>query len=296
MLDIQAPVGANGTNRDDDVLIVQELLNTIPVNEGGAVPTLDLDGWCLAKTVGAIQTFQRRRFNGWSDGRVDPGGKTIKALNDLADGPGTRTLSLPDKDPSDLAVDSIPQAISWANDAVRALNDLAKGSSDAILLRALQGHFKITPKDRRFATVRQNFDQAIALLGRGKSVYRTVTRRQMEVDLGWSEAPGYTLRNPFRAICWTPIFHSRVVRRSGMDWSGPGFGPKCRAAMVLHEPIHAVDTAADFDVYEHGKEYATIIADRAIHNAASYPSFAAHVSEHSNEPLGPLYGAGHPEL
>jgi len=296
MPDIQFPVGTNARNRDDDVLIVQQLLNTVPASAGGASPALDLDGWCITNTIGAIQNFQRRQFNGWSDGHVDPGGKTIKALNDLAAASGSRSLPLPDKDPSDLAVDSIPQALAWAKDAVQALTDLANGSSDAILLRALQGHFKITPKDRRFATVRRNFDQAVALLGRGKSVYRTVTRRQMEVDLGWKEAPGYTLRNPFQAICWTPLFHGRVVRRPGLEWSGPGFGPKCRAAMVLHEPIHAVDSAADFDVYEHGHEYVALPADRAIHNASSYPSFAGHVSEHSTEPLGPLYGAGHPEL
>jgi hypothetical protein len=108
------------------------------------------------------------------------------------------------------------------------------------------------------------------------------------------DAPGYTMQTPPRRICWSPLFHARRGAKPGYDWTGAVYGPKCRAAMVLHEPIHFVDTQADFDTYEWGPEYATLTADRAVHNASAYPSFAAHVAERSALPLGPRYGAGRP--
>lgn len=105
--------------------------------------------------------------------------------------------------------------------------------------------------------------------------------------------PGYTFTKS--RICYSEIFHPRTTGpRPGRDWTGNGFGPKRLAAMVLHEPFQFVDALANFDTYEHGPEYTALPAARAVHNALSYPSFAAHVQERSTLPLGPRYGAGRP--
>ncbi len=109
-----------------------------------------------------------------------------------------------------------------------------------------------------------------------------------------NEAPGYTPYTSPRRICWSALFHVREATKPGYEWTGAGFGPKCRAAMVLHEPIHFVDPKANFDVYEWGPEYTALSAERASHGASCYPFFAAHVAERSTLPLGPRYGAGRP--
>lgn len=77
---IAASVGRNGVNRYDDVVTIQELLNLTPAYQGGPVEDLKVDGRSGEKTIGAIMKFQR--FVGIvADGRVDPSGATLAALN-----------------------------------------------------------------------------------------------------------------------------------------------------------------------------------------------------------------------
>lgn len=77
---ISASVGRNGVNRYDDVVTIQEMLNIIPSYQGGPVEDLKVDGQSGEKTVGAILKFQRFVGIG-ADGRVDPSGATLAALN-----------------------------------------------------------------------------------------------------------------------------------------------------------------------------------------------------------------------
>ena len=77
---ISASVGYGGTNHNNDVITVQELLNRVPVYKGGPAPLLAVDGKCGPLTIGAIRKFQQTNLS-FSDGRVDPGKQTITALN-----------------------------------------------------------------------------------------------------------------------------------------------------------------------------------------------------------------------
>ncbi|WCL81809.1 N-acetylmuramidase family protein [Saprospira sp. CCB-QB6] len=70
---ISASVGKGGTNKLEDVKVVQELLNQKGQN-------LTVDGLCGKGTIGAIEAFQQAEF-GWKDGRIDPGGKSWSALS-----------------------------------------------------------------------------------------------------------------------------------------------------------------------------------------------------------------------
>jgi hypothetical protein len=66
-----------------DVTVVQELLNPIPVNWGGASYTLPVNGVCDAKTVEAIKGVQRRYF-AFEDGVIDAtNSMTLQILNDM---------------------------------------------------------------------------------------------------------------------------------------------------------------------------------------------------------------------
>jgi len=71
---IAASVGAGGANRPDDVRVVQALLTARGIDPG------PVDGTVGPATIAAIKAFQRR-FATWPDGRVDPGGRTLRELN-----------------------------------------------------------------------------------------------------------------------------------------------------------------------------------------------------------------------
>jgi murein DD-endopeptidase MepM/ murein hydrolase activator NlpD len=81
MASISASVGFLGVNSHADVLKVQELLNS----NRHRVPDgyeIDVDGRVGPKTIAAIHLFQRTVVQlKEPDGRVDPSGRTLRALN-----------------------------------------------------------------------------------------------------------------------------------------------------------------------------------------------------------------------
>ena len=82
MRTISASVGQNGRNLKADVTTVQELLNKVPLNEGGPQVPLKVDGLAWTKTIAAIKRFQSINMgHKWPDGRVDAGGKSWTRLN-----------------------------------------------------------------------------------------------------------------------------------------------------------------------------------------------------------------------
>lgn len=102
--DVKASVGLGGVNRWEDVLTVQRLLNGTPPEQGGPVPKLDENGVVSQQLILAIAAFQRKQV-GWSDGRVDPGGETIRRLQAVNEMPAGEPSLAPS------AVESIPVAM-----------------------------------------------------------------------------------------------------------------------------------------------------------------------------------------
>jgi peptidoglycan hydrolase-like protein with peptidoglycan-binding domain len=76
---IGSSVGAGGINAKPDTLMIQQLLNSVPRGEGGPDLLLAEDGLIGPKTQAAINKFQKKVLSK-PDGRIDPGGPTIKAL------------------------------------------------------------------------------------------------------------------------------------------------------------------------------------------------------------------------
>lgn len=310
MADIKASVGSNGVNREDDVTEVQTLLDVVPVAAGGPATPIDIDGWCGKNTNAAILNFQKVQKLGVVDGRVDPSKNTIKRLNELASGPGARTVAPPDLDPAQLALQSIQQSSIWANAGLSSIltirqkvrNSGVLAGHDSIELTALAAHFRLNDTlgkaklDALLDVVEKNFRAALGVLGRGPTMFRSVSRKQMNIDFRGAEgSPAYVMPGNRTRINFSPLFRVRSSGpRPGRDWTGDGWGPKCRAAMVLHETIHTTDSRGGHDIYEHLPGYLTMSAEVGVHNAASYPSYGAHVFERSALPLGPRYGAGRP--
>jgi len=83
LANILQSVGRNGINRRDDVIAIQKQLNVII--QQLALPPLTVDGSAGSKTIAAIEEFQRRIAKlSLPDGRVDPNGRTLEALNTAA--------------------------------------------------------------------------------------------------------------------------------------------------------------------------------------------------------------------
>ncbi|HSD16745.1 MAG TPA: peptidoglycan-binding domain-containing protein [Thermomonas sp.] len=77
---IMGSVGRGGRNSPAvDVMTVQYLLNCVTAVQGGPSPELVVDGAAGPKTIAAIEKFQRS-LGAFCDGRVDPGGATLRAL------------------------------------------------------------------------------------------------------------------------------------------------------------------------------------------------------------------------
>ena len=93
MATITGSVGRGGRNLRSDVITIQKLIND---NILSIVPLARVveDGACGPRTIGAIEEFQRRVVKMLEpDGRVDPGGSTLRRLNGEAS-PGP-SLGLP---------------------------------------------------------------------------------------------------------------------------------------------------------------------------------------------------------
>ena len=99
---IRGSVGFGGANDSDDTRKVQELLNLAE-----AFPRLKIDGVCGPRTIIAIRNFQSR-FILTPDGRVDPGGRTIRELNESVPEGGEHPVHPP-----------MPKPSYWEGDSAR---------------------------------------------------------------------------------------------------------------------------------------------------------------------------------
>ena len=289
-----ASVGVNGTNRPEDVKIIQALLNCVPPAQGGAAPLLKVDGLAWSKTTGAIKTFQSQYLHfKWPDGRIDPGGKTFQALSAF-DQPKPPPPAPPQPDPKAQAEADKTQSIAWgtAAQAMLAYYDVLRFPQtpdplgDRVLIStALNTHFHLDKQpafEAAFLTsIKHNYTRVLQALVSSAKIFRSRTNAEAASDGGVDKKsglpyPAYTFFN--RSINFTESF--------------PKFGRYCRAAMVLHEPVHYVDSLASThnDFYEHGPQYAHLTPQQAIHNPSSYVAFAQHVFYRKDV----RYGAGRP--
>jgi peptidoglycan hydrolase-like protein with peptidoglycan-binding domain len=277
---------------DDDADAVRRIQNALvalgfplpksfPGGPGGAP-----DGLYGDETFAAVKKFQRQAFptrpEEW-DGRVGP--KTLAEMDQrLPKGPppGPQKPSM-----SALAEKDKVTSLLWAGAALRSLATVRSflqggGVVDPgqfqppplrIALRALETHFHFsTVKGSKLSAV--DFIVSVYL----KEVGVLAASQQFFVDDTTSQEAlnGTPAHVPFAKgkVNFTPAFRERN------DATGEGFGPKCRAAMVLHEPVHIVDhPQASFvvnHVHENSAQYATQPAANQIHNAHSYACFGQH--------------------
>ena len=180
--------------------------------------------------------------------------------------------------------DARAQALRWVAAARAALGAYLSGGGSApgVTGAALATHFRLTAdrvaESRLFyaRTVLDVYDRVAQALTATPSPFRARTDGEARQDRG-TAADGTPY--PMYTVFGQHISATRVFTT---------FGPLCRAAMVLHEPVHYVDQKADTsnDIYEHRPEYSTMTIDQAVHNPSSYACFAQHVFYGSDERYG----------
>jgi hypothetical protein len=313
---ITRSVGAGGVNVIADVTEIQRLLNLVPVAQGGASPPFTVFGTCDAATRAAILRFQKAQVPAFADGRIDPGGPTLTKLNALAAASGP-TGSLADvtraRGIAKMWLHTVEPSITGFMFSVGKGLDPKQAPSLGFIEDAFHKHFKLIldaskknaahPNVKVFNPVtdttfvpfiRATF-RAISAVVINPAKFDLITAAAATAD----KADGIAayVKATGGNIQVSPAFNS------------PTRGPNCQAAIVVHEATHVVDGASGADA-AHIPEWATVdppisgkvtagpdatfsktgydlqTPENAIHNAAAYASFAAHVARGKDERFG----------
>lgn len=243
------------------------------------------DGDYGDETVGKVTKFQKTAFPTapaeW-DGRV--GKKTLQEMdNRLPKGAApvvnsTSMSALAEKDKNtslrwaQAAVQSLSTARAFFASASGPFNPAAQPPPLRIALLALEAHFHFStvvgPRVTAIDFISKSYGRAINVLANSQSFFIDDTTSQEALN-------GTPAHVPFAKgkVNFTPAFRERTA-------AGQGFGPKCRAAMVLHEPIHITNhplsSTLQTHVHEGDPKYATNLAAFQLNNAHSYACFAQH--------------------
>ena len=166
---LSGSVGQGGRNVPADVVRVQRLLNGVPASQGGPQPLLKLDGIVGPLTVKAISQFQKKNL-GFSDGRVDPGGRTFKELESRADFDASLADTLGAKPPAaplPTAAGNPVQAQAFRRlAAINAIPDARRALQktllelDQIRLRLTPAGGRLLPAPRSEAVLNRHFAMA----------------------------------------------------------------------------------------------------------------------------------------
>jgi hypothetical protein len=183
-----------------------------------------------------------------------------------------------------------PIALAWIDCALEVLGT----SPDGTLARAaLAVNFSLPRgSDGRdaVATIRATFERARTVLVRSDRYFVSVTEAAARRFFPTGGLPpAYALFE--EAVYFTPTFEPYDAA------TGNGFGPMCRAAMVLHESIHVIDPdsgSPEVHISEWDEPgFSAQTLEASLHNPSAYASFAAQVHQSALDwPREARFGAG----
>jgi hypothetical protein len=193
-----------------------------------------------------------------------------------------------------------PLALSWIRSAMRVIErgDPRRDRAQApdLLLSALHTNFawaRVPPGERlgQARLIAATFAMIAEMLR--LSAHRFKDASLAETRLYFPEPgplpPSYTRFGRF--IFFTPAFRALGAGE------GDELGPRCRAAIVLHEAVHLFDERAgepEVHVSEWDEpRFSAQTPEQALHNPSAYASFAAQVHHERTEwPVEARFGLG----
>ena len=206
--------------------------------------------------------------------------------------------------PKELAeTEGKPIALAWIDAALPALQDylawLVGGDAPRardLVTSALEINFSLSPSAGATRIpfvwwIVGTFTRAREVIVESERWFSSVTleeaRALFPADTGIP--PAYAMFE--RGVFFTPAFapYDETTRT--------GFGPRCRAAMVVHESVHVIDRRSgepEIHVSEWMEPaFSAQTAEQSLHNPSSYASFCAQVHEGALAwPHSARYGAG----
>lgn len=273
-LTVSLAVGKNGANQHNDVCKVQNALNQIPAEMGGASPPLVVDGVAGNKTIGAIAAFQQLHF-GHSDGRVDVMGRTHAKLSSLQPSKIHRMMMA-------------HQYLSQAMQCMLAAQASLMMAGTELLGGGLLGSPNLDRADKHF-DIRKSANPAAALQ-HVASVYTTMLGVFSRPGglWGWQAFEAEPFTNPnFYAFTWWGGYY-RPGQYAGWQRLDTvylsAFYDKAtddnRIQTIIHELAHFVGPVAGDLIYDYAYGLQTDASMKALspyqkqHNAESIGNFA----------------------
>ena len=313
---ITRSVGAGGVNMIADVTEIQRLLNLVPVAKGGASPPFTVLGTCDAATRAAILRFQKAQVPAFADGRIDPGGPTLTKLNALA-AASSPTGSLADvtraRGIAKMWLNAVEPSITGFIFSVDKGLNSTQAPSLGFIEDAFHKHFKLILDASKKNAAHPNVKVFNPVTDKTFLPFIRATFRAISAVV---INPGkFDLITAAAATADKADGIAAYVKATGGNiqvspaFNSPTRGPNCQAAIVVHEATHVVDGASGADA-AHIPEWATVdppisgkvtagpdatfsktgydlqTPENAIHNAAAYASFAAHVARGKDERFG----------
>ena len=183
------------------------------------------------------------------------------------------------RDRADFAIDTIlPIAMRWVKSAREHLD-----RSDPLVVAALETNFawrrvRAEDRDATFVFVLSHLASIEAVLNDAERLFRRP--KHAEID-----APAYVSDG---VVWFTNSFHF------------DHFGPKCLAAMVVHESVHVFDERSgepDVHISEWDEPtFSAIPPHMQIHNPSAYASYTAQIHHGALAwPRDSRFGAGRPK-
>jgi len=290
---IRGSVGQNGRNDPGDSRAIQSALNRIDAVDGGPDPELKVDGLPWSKTIAAIRKFQMAQKLP-QDGRVDPGGPTLRRLNEM--------LAEPPLEPNPYLVPLLLTQVIQARScilAAKARLSLANASTPTLSQDARASanfHFaldKLKNPDQELTRIRGVYDVMAQVLARGyddqdlavwTGVFIPNTIDSEEEFVAWTVAGGHQHGGE------TGNLRGHTVRRDLIYVCGRfAFRPADeRLIVILHELAHYC--GPDFDtpdwINDYGKGWpddapvAGLPPHKRSRNADSFATFAFDAAFH----------------
>lgn len=215
------------------------------------------------------------------DGVVDPGGKTQQLMMDFSgDNPPFPAAT----DPKDLAIKAIPLASQWVQGAAGYLGRYKAwrqaGRRGAFDDTAARIHLHLDTLNDRDCIPRidewiDNYRRIATAFSKAQTVFVRQNREQaLQARLGMN--------------CWGVMIPAWATADKNI-WFGPdmiGLGPKCKAAILIHEGGHFIRPKIGHQGGERGPEYDKQTADQALTSAYVCANFATHATTGRDERFG----------